>query len=35
MSVHYNDGPRRWTPVDVAALETAITAVQRVLDASG
>jgi maleate isomerase len=35
MSVHYNDGPRRWTQADVAALETAITAVHRVLDVSG
>jgi maleate isomerase len=32
MSVHYNDGPRRWTPADIAALETAITAVHRELD---
>jgi hypothetical protein len=35
MSVHYNDGPRRWTPADVAALEVALTAVHRVLDVSG
>jgi maleate isomerase len=35
MSLHYNDCPRRWTPADVAALDTAITAVRRVLDASG
>ena len=35
MSVHYNNGPRRWTPADVGALETAITPVHRVLDASG
>jgi maleate isomerase len=34
ISVHYNDGPRRWTPADVAALERAITALHRELDAS-
>jgi GAF domain-containing protein len=34
MSVHYNDGPRRWTPADVGALEAAVEAVHRALDAS-
>ena len=34
MSVHYNDGPRRWTPADVGALEAAVEALHQALDAS-
>ena len=34
MSVHYSDGPRRWTPAEIVALEAAVAAVHQVLDAS-